>query len=166
MDTGGSFETWYEARYRRLLGAVAVAVGDLDEAREATDEAFCRALNHWKRVQTMAAPEAWTYRVAINVQRRRAKRRAIEVRLLTKIAPRDIAWEHDLEVWDAVAQLPPRQRAVVALRYVADMTEADIATALGVTRGTVASQLHDALRALRQSLREPATLVGEDDRHG
>jgi RNA polymerase sigma-70 factor (ECF subfamily) len=145
-----TFADWYEARYRRLLGAVAIAVGDLDEAREATDEAFCRALARWSRVREMAAPEAWTYRVAVNVHRRRVRRRAFEARVLRMAVPDAEHWPVDREIWSAVAQLPPRQRAVVALRFVADMTEADIAVALGVTRGTVASNLHDALHALRQ----------------
>jgi RNA polymerase sigma-70 factor (ECF subfamily) len=155
-----TFADWYEARYRRLLGAVAIAVGDLDEAREATDEAFCRALARWPRVRAMAAPEAWTYRVAVNVHRRRARRRSFEARVLRMHLPVPAEWPVDSEIWSAVAQLPPRQRAVVALRFVADLTEADIASALGVTRGTVASNLHDALRALRQSE------TVEEQRHG
>jgi RNA polymerase sigma-70 factor (ECF subfamily) len=155
-----TFADWYEARYRRLLGAVAIAVGDLDEAREATDEAFCRALARWPRVGVMAAPEAWTYRVAVNVHRRRARRRALEASVLRMHEPASSAWPADTEIWSAVAQLPPRQRAVVALRFVADLAEADIATALGVTRGTVASNLHDALRALRRSE------TVEEQRHG
>jgi RNA polymerase sigma-70 factor (ECF subfamily) len=154
MRSVGTFEDWYEARYRRLLGAVALAVGNLDEAREATDEAFCRALARWPRVGAMDAPEAWTYRVAVNVHKRRARRRGLEARFV-RSRPVAVAmtaeWPTDTELWAAVAQLPPRQRAVVALRFVADMTEADIATALGIARGTVASTLHDALRTLRGS---------------
>jgi RNA polymerase sigma factor (sigma-70 family) len=159
VEAVGAFAEWYEAKYRRLLGAVAVAVGDIDEAREATDEAFCRALARWSRVEKMVAPEAWTYRVALNVHRRRARRRALEARFVSTARPPVAEWPVDSEIWSAVARLPPRQRAVIALRFVADMTEADIATALGVARGTVASNLHDALRALRQA-------EIEESRHG
>src|SRR5690348_313146 len=161
----GSFAEWYEQRYRGLLGAVAVATGSLDEARDATDEAFCRALARWSRVRAMTSPEAWTYRVAINVHRRRQRRHSMEQRLLARGGrPPVVQLPDEFEIWHSVAQLPPRQRAVVALRYIADMTEADIATALGVARGTVASNLHDALGALERSLREPATT--EDANHG
>jgi RNA polymerase sigma-70 factor (ECF subfamily) len=155
-----TFEDWYGARYRRLLGAVSVAIGNLDEAKEATDEAFCRALARWPRVGAMAAPEAWTYRVAVNVHRRRARRRSLEARFVSNARLEAAAWPADTEIWSAVAALAPRQRAVVALRFVADMTEADIATALGVTRGTVASNLHDALRSLRH------TETAEELHHG
>jgi RNA polymerase sigma factor (sigma-70 family) len=98
--------------------------------------------------------------VAVNVHRRRARRRALEASVLRMHEPASSAWPADTEIWSAVAQLPPRQRAVVALRFVADLAEADIATALGVTRGTVASNLHDALRALRRSE------TVEEQRHG
>jgi RNA polymerase sigma-70 factor (ECF subfamily) len=160
-----SFAEWYERRYRGMLGAVAVVTGSLDEAREATDEAFCRALAHWSRVRSMEAPEAWTYRVAVNVHRRRQRRHAMELRLLARGGtPPTVQFPDDRDIWHEVAALPPRQRATVALRFIADMTEADIAAALGVTRGTVASNLHDALRALEESLREPAHT--EDAHHG
>src|SRR5438477_2561332 len=107
---GEAFADWYEDRYRGLLAAVAVAVGDIDEAREATDEAFCRALARWDRVRAMDAPEAWTYRVAVNVHRRRARRRSFEQRFFRSHPPRLADWPDGNEIWDAVAQLPPRQR--------------------------------------------------------
>jgi len=145
------FADWYESSYRRLLGAVAVAIGDLDEAREATDEAYCRALARWSRVGAMASPEAWTYRVAVNVHRRRMRRRGLEARFVHRAGPPEPVWPADAEIWHEVAALPPRQRAVVALRFVADLPENDIAAALGISRGTVASTLHDALRSLRRT---------------
>ena len=60
------------------------------------------------------------------------------------------------ELWDAVRSLPAKQRTAVVLRYVGDYPEAEIAEAMGVTRGTVAATLSAARAAL-------ATKLGEDD---
>ncbi len=56
------------------------------------------------------------------------------------------------ETWGAVAELPPRERAVIVLRYWLDLSEADIAASLGWPNGTVKSTLHRALRRLREEL--------------
>ncbi len=58
----------------------------------------------------------------------------------------------DPEVWEAVRALPVRQRTAVVLRYVADLPEAAIAEAMGVRRGTVASNLADGRRSLARFL--------------
>lgn len=58
----------------------------------------------------------------------------------------------DPQLWAAVRALPERQRQVLVLRYVGDLPEAEIATTLGIARGTVASTLSDARRGLAASL--------------
>ena len=57
------------------------------------------------------------------------------------------------EVWDAVARLPEPDRVLVAMRYVADLTQEEIARVLGIAAGTVASGLHRARRRLGMELR-------------
>ena len=146
------FEVWYEAHHPRLVATLVLATGDLDTAREAADEACARALARWARVGLMASPEAWTYRVAINIIRRRWRRRALEGRLLRRHpAPTEVPPPGD-EAWELVRALPPRQRTAVVLRHVADLTEADIAKAMGVTRSTVSSTLSAAHRTLAELL--------------
>ena len=98
----------------------------------------------------MASPEAWVCQVAINVMRRRLRRRAVESRLLGRHRRPDSA---DLpvphpEVWASVRSLPERQRLAIVLRYVGDLPEGDIASIMGVTRGTVAASLAAARERL------------------
>jgi RNA polymerase sigma-70 factor, ECF subfamily len=162
-----SFETWYRAAHPRLLAALIVTVGDIDAARDATSEAFTRALQHWPRVLAMESPEAWVHRVAINVVRRNQRRRVLEERLLRRqrqepapspqVAP---------EVWEALAALPLRQRQAVALRYLLGMTQADVAAAMGVAPGTAAATLHAARRSLASRLQIDDTDDAEVASHG
>jgi RNA polymerase sigma factor (sigma-70 family) len=70
-----------------------------------------------------------------------------------------------LNLWDQVRTLPPRQRAVIVLRYYEDLTERQIAKTLGCSPGTVKSQASDALRSLRAGLQpEALTEGGVDER--
>jgi RNA polymerase sigma-70 factor (ECF subfamily) len=71
-------------------------------------------------------------------------------------------------VWDAVRGLPDRQRLAVVLRYIADLTEADIALVMGVTRGTVASSLATARARLNGLLLDfdPTPEPTEEAPHG
>jgi RNA polymerase sigma factor (sigma-70 family) len=150
------FEAFYEATHPRLVTSLLLVTGDPDVARDATDEAFVRALGAWRRVSAMESPAGWTYRVAINVVRRRARRAGLERRLLARSArPAAAVPAPAGEAWAVVAELPERQRTAVVLRFVADLTESQIAEAMGVSRSTVSSTLADATRSLGQALAEP-----------
>jgi DNA-directed RNA polymerase specialized sigma24 family protein len=100
----------------------------------------------------MHSPAAWTYRVALNLVRRHHTRHHREGTNTTSIEPVVPAPSSYPEVWDAVRSLPARQREAVLLRYVADLPEADIARAMRIRRGTVASSLAAARRALGEHL--------------
>jgi RNA polymerase sigma factor (sigma-70 family) len=155
--THDGFEAFYDATHARLVTSMLLVTGDPDVARDATDEAFVRALGAWRRVSGMASPAGWTYRVAINVVRRRARRAALERRLLARSdRPPTSVPAPAGEAWAAVADLPPRQRTAVVLRFVADLTEAQIAQAMGISRSTVSSTLADATRSLGHALADRA----------
>lgn len=162
-DDRADFDAWYLHAAPRVLASVTLAVGDRWLAEDATAEAFARALERWHQVREMASPNAWVYTVALNHVRTTARRRGLEQRFLRRQRPavEDPVPAPDVALWDAVAKLPPRARTVVALRYVADLPEARIAEVLGITRGTVASTLHDARRRLADRL---ATTHGGEDR--
>ena len=138
------FEAWYLAHHARMVAALVLTTGNADLARDAVDEAFARALDRWERVSQMESPAGWTYRVALNAARRGERRRSLERRLLTRQFPEAVVPEPAGELWAIVADLPRQQRAVVVLRYVADLTQVEIAQVLGISRSTVASTLVDA----------------------
>ena len=148
------FEVWYRDQHPRLIAAMFLVCGDLDEAREATDEALARALERWSRISTMASPAGWTYRVALNCLRRRQRRRSLERRLWQRVPPRPHVPAPAGEAWHVVSHLPDRQRTAVVLRYAGGLSEQEIGEVMGVSRGTVSSTLADARRTLSRLLAE------------
>src|SRR5262245_764603 len=102
VDEDAAFAAWYRSEHPRLLATMTLGTRDLHVAQDLTAEAFARALAAWKRVSAMDSPTGWTYRVAVNLARRRARRAALEERLLRRVAPTDegIPAEHAIELWD------------------------------------------------------------------
>jgi RNA polymerase sigma-70 factor (ECF subfamily) len=155
-DRQASFSAWYGEEAAGVTRTLAVALGNVELAQEAVAEAFARAWARWDRVAAMASPTGWVYTVALNVARTdfsRAGRAGVAARFtpgateLTESPPL-----RDDELWGAVRALPPRARLAIALRYVADLTEAEVALVMGVSRGTVASTLSEARRRLDGAL--------------
>lgn len=147
------FDDFARANYASVLRTVALALGDHDVARDATQEAFAKALLRWRRVAAMDRPAGWVAIVATNAGRRMRRRRKSDPRSV-----RVAVEARDGEVVDALTfrgrleALPPRQRAVVVLRFLADLSVADTARALGVAPGTVKAATHAALGKLRAEL--------------
>jgi RNA polymerase sigma-70 factor (ECF subfamily) len=148
------FAAWYQAELPRIGRAIALAVGDLGLAEEATAEAFARALNAWDRVGRMDRPAAWVYTVALNEVRRSWRRGQLERRYTQRLRDEQVPppAPPDDDLWRAVAALAPRARTAVALRYVADLTEAQVAEVMNVSRGTVAATLSTARHRLAADL--------------
>lgn len=149
------FDTWYRTEYSRVVNALTLLTGDQQVSVDAASEAFVRALAKWDRVSAMERPGGWLYKVALNDARKRLRRAARDRTTAVNLdwAPPVVQpVEPDHLLWNAVAQLPDRTRSVVVLRYVADLTEPAIATALGVKRGTVATTLRRAHETLADQL--------------
>lgn len=147
------FETWYLAEREGIARSLFVIGGDAEAARDAVAEAFSRAYERWSRVRSMRSPTGWVYQVALNELRRRMRRRNLESRLVRRnridtVRPAEV----DPELWAAVAALPLRQREAIVLRYVADLTEADVSTALGISEGAASAALVAARRRLADQL--------------
>lgn len=153
LNIDRSFDEWYQAIHPQLIAVLVASFGDLGLARECADEACVRALEKWDSVREMSSPNGWAVRVALNVAKRRLRRRTIELRLLSRSVIGDVAGPAG-ELWHVVRQLPPRQRQAVALRHVTQMTEAEIADVMGISRGGVSSTLRAAYSALKLALND------------
>jgi RNA polymerase sigma-70 factor (ECF subfamily) len=160
-STQGDFAEWFRREYQQVLGSLMLAIGDPDIAEESAAEAFARAYEKWDRVRAMERPTGWIYTVAFNLARRKLRRRAMERRLLLKAHPRaEVGPESGFELWDLVRTLPPRERTAVALRYGADLREADVAKAMGISAGAVAKTLNVARSRLGLALEESTNPKG------
>ncbi len=143
-EDDSEFESWYSAEHPRILSTLALMTGDIYLAQEAVDEAFVRAYDRWSKVGSLDSPAGWTYRVALNLVRRQS-RRANRV-----FGPSNLQAEESVfpstfhEIWQMVNGLSRRQREVVVLRYIGDLTEGQVAAVLGITRGTVSQTLRAA----------------------
>jgi DNA-directed RNA polymerase specialized sigma24 family protein len=148
-----TFETFYRTHVDRVYRALALTLGNVELAREATDEAMARAYARWDRVSTYDNPGGWVFRVGSNWatswwQKLRRERPMVDQPAgLAGAAPADDPV--GAFALDALARLPRPQRAVVVCRVLLDLSTVETATALGVAEGTVKSRLARGLATLR-----------------
>jgi RNA polymerase sigma-70 factor, ECF subfamily len=157
------FEAFYLREYHAVVQLAYALSGSRLAAEDIAQEAFLRAFRDWESIRN---PSAWVRKVAVRRAGRTAHRRLLEARALARVLARRgpaVAElpEEDAEVWRAVRALPRRQAQVIALRYVADASVAEIAQVLGLAEGTVKAQLHRA----RQAMATRLASAWEDD-HG
>lgn len=142
-----------------LVTATALAAGDRHLAEDLTQTALVRLYLAWGRARSTRVA-AYARRVLVNCfldHRRRAwvsRERSVEV--LPEVAE-PVAFE-DVELFDALRELPPRMRAAVVLRHVEDRSVEDVADALGCSSGTVKSQTARGLEKLRARLQKTTSL--------
>lgn len=153
--TQSDFGVFYEDSRDRLYRALALALGDVDLAADAIDEAMTRALERWDEVALFENPAGWAYRVGLNWGRSVQRRRS---RTLKRSVRGDLYEMHVPEpaLADAVAALPHRYRTVIVARYYLQWTPAEIAEAMNVPGATVRSRLIRALERLRRQMGESA----------
>ena len=153
---GMAFDEFYESYFDRVGRALVLAGADRDLARDAAQEAFARALRRWRKVREMDRPDGWVYVVAMNQLRdhwrRNERRRERAPELGDGATDNTYAVATRLSVRDAIATLPARQRQAVVLRYLADLSLADVADAMGCATGTVKATLHQAMQSMRVEL--------------
>jgi RNA polymerase sigma-70 factor (ECF subfamily) len=150
------FESFFAQHYGSTLRSISLAIGDASRAEDLTQEAFARAFRRWSSVSKLERPVAWVYVVALNAERKRWRRdqKASAPADQADGALTDLAGGvlRTIVVREALEKLPPRQRCAIVLRYLADLTVADVAEVMGCAEGTVKATLHQALRNLRIDL--------------
>lgn len=162
MDTGrAGFEEWASSRQRALVRSAYLLTGDHGRAEDLVQEALVKVALRWPRLAD-GNPEAFArtviYRDFVSWWRRR---RDVPLASVPDRPAVNGAAEPRLVLLGALAQLAPRQRAVLVLRYFEDLTERETADVLGISIGTVKSQAYDALARLRAQSPELADLLQE-----
>lgn len=146
-----TFDDFVQARSGELLKFGRALAGDEHRGADLVQDALVRVLPRWERLRS-GDPEAYVRRVMVNRNisvwrsRRHERLTATPLETTREEAGRDEA------LWSALRRLPPRQRTVIALRYLADQTEAQTAALMGCSVGTVKSQASDAMGSLREML--------------
>jgi RNA polymerase sigma-70 factor, ECF subfamily len=172
---GGDVAAYEELvrRYRQLAVRTAyVITGQSADAQDAAQEAFVKAYYAIGRFRTGAPFRPWLLRIVANeaINRRRSSRRktALALRVAESRpsddaapSPEAAALAHELrgEVVTAMNRLREEDRLVIAYRYFFDLSESEMADALGCARGTVKSRLSRALKRLQREM--PAPPAGE-----
>ncbi|MFL6156161.1 MAG: SigE family RNA polymerase sigma factor [Marmoricola sp.] len=148
-----TYEEYVAERWSALYRTAYLLTGNHADAEDLAQTALVKAYLSWSRVAEAASPDAYVRRILTNafISGRRPLRVTRE-RLVGSVPDVPVAGadgETHLVLWPHVAALPPKQRAVVVLRYYEDLTEQQIADALGCSPGTVKSNASLALRSLR-----------------
>ena len=171
----GEFERFVAGHADELLRTAYLVVGDLAEAEDLVQESLLRVARRWPRVSGMDHPIAYARRVVINLALDGAKRRSRQRQELeSKDDPRlehrpdesstsaIAAVDAQAELLDALDTLPPRQRAMLVLRYFEDLSEAQVADVLCCSLGTVKSTTSRGLARLRQTLQDAGSRDARD----
>ena len=162
------FRDFMHGRWPAMVRLAYALTGDQGHAEDVAQTAFARAYASWPKVRRSGNPEAYVRRIVINENLNRFRKHRVAERLtdtlpdsvsgalsgsLAAAGAVDATRQYDdrSALIAALQRLGPRQRAVIVLRYWMDLTEAEIAAALGCSVGTVKSQAARALATLRQS---------------
>jgi RNA polymerase sigma-70 factor (sigma-E family) len=152
-----AFEEYAAAAWPRLYRSSYLLTGNHADAEDLAQQTLVQAYRSWDKVSRADQPAAYLRRMLTNlyISQRRPKSRRLEVLTDAPPEPRSapgVGVEDGMEIWPHVASLPPRQRAVIVLRYYEQLSEREIAETLGCSTGNVKSTAHRALKALRAAV--------------
>ena len=149
----------YSQHYRALVRLAALLVRDTQTAEEVVQDSFVAMHEGWQRLRDTEKALAYLRQAVVNRSRSVLRHRTVVDKNLQKAPPDMPSAEHGalvlLErsaVVAALRHLPDRQREAIVLRYYADLSEAEIATAMGISRGAVKSHTSRGMAALRTAL--------------
>ncbi|WP_016699136.1 SigE family RNA polymerase sigma factor [Actinoalloteichus spitiensis] len=169
LDTSGptapqtplTLEDLYRQHRMRMVRLAILLVDDISTAEDVVQEAFTGLHRNWSGLRDAAAAVGYLRTAVVNGSRSVLRRRKTAREYVPPHSPNArsaeslamLTAEHQTVV-RALAQLPPRQREVLVLRYYGNLSEAEIAEATGISKGTVKSTASRALDALQAILRQ------------
>lgn len=163
-DADEAVEQLYAAHYRQLVRLSVLLVRDSETAEEVVQDAFVAMHGRWRSLRDPDKGLAYLRQTVVNRSRSVLRHRGVERRYADVLplpaaeAPgadeAALASERRSKVLDALRELPQRQREVITLRYYLDLSEEDIATTLGISRGAVKSHASRGAATLRTLLEE------------
>jgi RNA polymerase sigma-70 factor (sigma-E family) len=170
VEEPAGFGEFVAARRAVLFRAAVLLTGDVHLAEDVLQATFMRVWLRWRSVSAMENPDAYVQRVLVSVflsWRRRKSWHETPSIAIPDVVRESQAAEIDshIDLMTAIRRLPPRQRTVIALRYLLDASEAETATAMGCSIGTVKRQAHRAIGNLRVELERHqlrGSTVGEE----
>ena len=171
---GVTFAEFAAARLPSLLRYAVVLTGDQDLAQDVVQEVLARAQVRWSKIVKTDSPDSYVRKMVLNEylswRRTWAVRniRAVGERLVDLGDHRAASKDHAQslvdtdDVWNRLATLPRKQRAVLVLRYYEQLRDDEIAYLLDCAPVTVRSNASKALKTLRLQLeRQPITVAGD-----
>jgi RNA polymerase sigma-70 factor (sigma-E family) len=160
MPETNDFDRFVTTNAQSLLRTAYLITWDLHTAEDLVQETLIKVAKHWPKIRRMEHPVAYARRILVNDAldgRARHRRRRSELSAEQPSQnghvpdPSELIDTHD-ELIAALATLQPRQRAVLVLRYFLDLPEAEVATALKCSLGTVKSTASRGLARLEQTM--------------
>ena len=153
----------HRAHYRSLVRLGALLLGDTETSEEVVQDAFIKLQLRWGGLRDPDKAPAYLRSAVLNgarsqlrrrgVRRRHSERRTPDLDAASAEAGAMVSEDHR-RVVAALRELPERQREALALKFYLDLSEADIATAMGVSAGSVKTHVHRGLAALEARLGE------------
>lgn len=160
-DADQAVTALYSAHYRSLVRLSALLVRDLATAEEVVQDAFVAMHGAWRRLRDPEKALSYLRQSVVNRSRSVLRHRAVVEKYAPKGLPDAPSAENgaivELErsaVVKALSGLPTRQREALVLRYYGDLSEAEIASAMGISRGAVKSHTARGMAALRSVLEQ------------
>jgi RNA polymerase sigma-70 factor (sigma-E family) len=156
-----AFDEFVRARLPKLLRFGHALTGSPHGGADLVQDALERTMLAWSRIDSKDDPEGYVRRIMVN-RNVSIWRRYRRERLVDEVPERQLPDRtRDDSLWEAIKQLPTKQRAIIVLRYYEDLSEAQIAATMGCSAGTVKSQASLAMAKLRELVKDDAMVGGE-----
>jgi RNA polymerase sigma-70 factor (sigma-E family) len=162
LDADTALEQLYAAHWRRLVRLAVLLLRDQGAAEEVVQDAFVALHGRWRALRDPDKALAYLRQTVVNRSRSALRHRGVVERYVARQSPAAaltdpadtpiLARDRRTAVLEALSLLPTRQREVLALRHYLELSEAEIAETLGITRGSVKAHASRGSARLRELL--------------